>query len=172
MPNKQYQSPEIYEKKLVKVMEKLSVEKYDWDYNRHGAWITFFYKGQAYRFEHTVASAKERGLKIYVGSDAFAQLVLALEDLARIVSRGIYDLSAWVSGMKALPDKAEYPWWVLLLGLEDYPSNEEIIDKAFKKMAHIYHPDKGGSSEQFNRLQKARFAAHEYLKNDETSYED
>lgn len=169
MPTKQYQNPETYEKKLHKVMERFGVEKYDWDYNRHGSWITFVYKGQLYRFEHTVESAQKLGLSIHFGSDAFAQLVLALEDLARIVSRGIYDLSAWVSGMKALPETSEFPWWIHNLGLSDYPQSKEEIDKAFKRMALVKHPDKGGSSEQFLLLSSARDEAYSYIGISETT---
>ncbi|SHF53777.1 hypothetical protein SAMN02746089_02114 [Caldanaerobius fijiensis DSM 17918] len=35
---------------------------------------------------------KSRGIKLVYGLDAFAQIVLSLEDLARMVERGIYDL--------------------------------------------------------------------------------
>lgn len=33
---------------------------------------------------------------------AGAEVVLALEDLVRMIDRGIYDLSTWVAGMKYL----------------------------------------------------------------------
>ena len=100
---KQYASPEQYETKLEKVMARLGVESYDYDWNRHDCWVSFTYKGQPYRFTHSVKNAKEHNIDLRYGSDAFAQVVLSLEDLARMVERGIYDLSTWVAGMKYLP---------------------------------------------------------------------
>ena len=98
---KQYASLEFYEKKLAKVMARFGIESdnYDWDCNRTGCWVQFWYKGSLYRFEHSVQNAQEHGHKLSYGSDAFAQVVLALEDLARLVDRGIYDLQDWVAGM-------------------------------------------------------------------------
>ena len=101
---KQYASLEFYEKKLGKVMERLGIEpeQYDWDCNRTGCWVQFHYKGSLYRFEHSVQNAQARGHNLSYGSDAFAQVVLALEDLARLVDRGIYDLQNWIAGMLSL----------------------------------------------------------------------
>ena len=43
--------------------------------------------------------------RIYIIHRIFAQLVKTLEDIARMVERGIYDLSTWIEGMKTLPSK-------------------------------------------------------------------
>ena len=100
---KQYAAPETYEAKLEKVMSRLGVEQYDYDWSRFECWVSFAYKGQPYRFSHSIDNAKAHGVDVRHGSDVFAQLVLSLEDLARMVERGIYDLSTWVAGMKYLP---------------------------------------------------------------------
>lgn len=160
---KQYASPEKYEEKLQRVMDRLSIDKFDWDYNRHGAWITFWYKGELYKFEQTIEKAKARGLDLKYGSDAFAQLVLALEDLVRLVERGIYDLQSWVSGMKALPDTSSLPWWVSTLNLKCIPTTYEEITSAFKKCALTEHPDKGGTDERFILLKRAKEEAESYV---------
>ena len=100
---KQYAEPAAYEAKLEKVMTRLGVDQYDYDWSRFECWVSFVYKGQNYRFSHSVENARAHGVNIRYGSDVFAQVVLSLEDLARMVERGIYDLSTWVSGMKYLP---------------------------------------------------------------------
>ena len=103
---KQYAEPAAYEAKLEKVMARLGVEQYDYDWSRFECWVSFTYKGQLYRFSHSVQNAQEHGVNIKYGSDVFAQVVLSLEDLARMVERGIYDLGTWVAGMKYLPEAA------------------------------------------------------------------
>ena len=94
-----YSSPELYEDKLVRVMARLGIEEgdYNYDWSRQECWVEFRYKGELYRFSHSVKNAQEHGISLQYGSDAFAQVVLSLEDLARMVERGIYDLSTWVA---------------------------------------------------------------------------
>lgn len=160
---KKYTDPEFYEKKLTKVMERFGIESYDWDYNRSGGWIQFTYKGQVYRFEHTVESARAHGIDLNYGSDAFAQIVLALEDLARIVGRGIYDLQNWVAGMKALPESVYVPDFFRTLGFDYVPIDIKEVEKAYRAKATVVHPDKGGSSEAFIAVKAAYDAALKYL---------
>lgn len=165
MGNKKlYADPSFYENKLKKVMARLGIEnnKFDWNFDRHGGWVSFYYKGQFYRFEHSVESAKTHGQKLAYGSDAFAQIVLALEDLARLVERGIYDLSTWVAGMKALPPTAFIPDFFQLLGFQKVPTQEEV-KRAYKEKASVCHPDKGGSAEDFQILHDAYEKSLEYL---------
>lgn len=159
---KQYSKSVDYEKKLSTVMEKLGVEKYDYNWTRKDCYIEFYYKNQLYRFENSLDKAKKTGQKIIYVSDCFAQLVLALEDLARIVSRGIYDLSAWISGMKALPQPKNIPHYFLLLGFTDIPTEDEV-KAAYRKFAAIYHPDAGGSSEEFQKYSSAKDECLRYL---------
>ena len=161
---KQYTNPEFYEKKLAKVMERFGVETYDWDYNRYGGWVQFTYKGQVYRFEHSVENARNHGVNLNYGSDAFAQIVLALEDLARIVGRGIYDLQNWVAGMKALPEAVYIPDFFKTLGFDYMPTTTDEVEKAFRKKAAIVHPDKGGSNADFIAVRSAYEAAIKYVK--------
>ena len=48
-------------------------------------------------------------IKMAYGSDCFAQIVLSLEDLARMAERGIYELQTWLSGMQYLPPPVVVP---------------------------------------------------------------
>ena len=86
------------------------------------------------------------------GSDAFAQLVLSLEDLARMVERGIYDLSVWVAGMKYLPAPKELEPCFAALGFTKRPQSQEELSKQYKLMAKALHPDSGGDADAFRQL--------------------
>ena len=160
---KQYAEPATYEAKLEKVMSRLGVDKYDYDWSRFKCWVEFFYKGQPYRFEHSVENAQAHGVKIQYGSDVFAQVVLSLEDLARMVERGIYDLSTWVAGMKCLPASADIPACFKVLQFNELPTPEEL-QKRFRQLSKVAHPDGGGSEEQFISLKSAYDEALEMLK--------
>lgn len=150
-----YSSPELYEDKLVRVMARLGIEEgdYNYDWSRQECWVEFRYKGELYRFSHSVKNAQEHGISLQYGSDAFAQVVLSLEDLARMVERGIYDLSTWVAGMKALPKRSEsLDACFIALGFVEPPTSKEEITLHYRRLAKVYHPDAGGDSSSFDAL--------------------
>ena len=149
---KQYAGPETYEAKLEKVMGRLGVERYDYDWSRFECWVEFWYKGQLYRFTHSVENAKTHGVNIRYGSDVFAQVVLSLEDLARMVERGIYDLSTWVAGMKCLPSSLPLEPCFAGLGFIERPTSAEDVKAQYKRMAKSMHPDAGGDEAAFIAL--------------------
>lgn len=149
---KQYAEPAAYEAKLEKVMARLGVESYDYDWSRFECWVSFTYKGQPYRFSHSVKNAQEHGVNIRYGSDVFAQVVLSLEDLARMVERGIYDLSTWVAGMKYLPAAETVEPCFIALGFPKRPATVEDVKTRFKMLAKALHPDAGGNADAFNTL--------------------
>jgi hypothetical protein len=153
---KQYGSAQSYEAKLLRVMERLGVKDYDYNFDRHGCWVQFKYRGEVYRFDHSVAKAKSRGVNLAYGSDAFAQVVLALEDLARMVERGIYDLSTWVAGLRFLPPPVEVPACFKVLGFVQVPASVEDVKDRYRTLAKERHPDAGGSSEEFQKLTDAK----------------
>ena len=76
---------EEYESKLKRVMERLGVKQYKYDWSRNECFIEFNYKNQYYRFEHSLHKAAEHKQNIHYSSDLFAQLVKTLEDIARMV---------------------------------------------------------------------------------------
>lgn len=164
MSTKQYGDPQSYEAKLEKVMKRLGVETYDYDWSRRECWVSFCYKGQPYRFSHSIDNAQAHGVNIQYGSDVFAQVVLSLEDIARMVERGIYDLSTWVAGMRYLPAATELEPCFLALGFSSQPVDVEEVKAQFRRMAQVMHPDKGGTHEAFTALNenyKACLAAME-----------
>lgn len=150
---KQYAEPEAYEAKLEKVMGRLGVEQYDYNWTRFECWVSFKYKGALYRFSHSIENAKAHGSNVKYGSDVFAQVVLSLEDLARMVERGIYDLSTWVAGMKYLPAGEPLEPCFSGLGFIQRPSTEEEVKAQYRRMAKGMHPDGGGDSAAFIALQ-------------------
>lgn len=160
---KQYADVATYETKLEKVMSRFGADKYDYNWDRFSCWVEFWYKGQLYRFEHSIENAKAHGNNVRCGSDVFAQVVLTLEDIARMTERGIYELSTWVAGLKALPKPKDIPNCFLFLGFNDIPTSEEL-KKRYKDLAKINHPDVGGNSEYFISIQKSFESAQKILK--------
>lgn len=152
MAQKQYAEPQTYESKLEKVMARLGVDEYDYDWSRRECWVSFFYKGQPYRFSHSLSNAQEHGVNVKYGSDLFAQVVLSLEDLARMVERGIYDLSTWVAGMKYLPAAQDIEPCFQALGFAARPESVDEVKAQYKRMAKALHPDAGGDAEAFRTL--------------------
>lgn len=147
-------------------MTRLGAEKYDYDWSRRECWVEFWYKGQLYRFSHSVDNAQSHGVDIRYGSDIFAQVVLSLEDLARMVERGIYDLSVWVSGMKQLPAAKSIPTCFAVMQFSSIPGQLQDIHNRYKQLAKAAHPDMGGSEEQFLALQDAYKQAIQYFDSD------
>jgi hypothetical protein len=160
---KRYGPAQEYEKKLARVMERLGVTKFDWNCDRHGCWVTFMYKGETYRFDHSVENAQKHDQQIRFGSDAFAQVVLTLEDLARMAERGIYDLQIFVAGLKLLPAPVHLPECLRILQFDRIPSAPEEIKARFLELAQTHHPDHGGDAEEFKKVVRARDEAIEYL---------
>jgi hypothetical protein len=158
-----YADADKYELKLDKVMERFNVTEYNFNWDRFGCWIEFRYKGELYRFEHSVEKAKSKGVDIRYGSDSFAQLVLALEDLARISERGIYDLQRWVEGMKFLPPAVEIPSFLQYLGFTTIPDNREEINDRYRSLAKQMHPDAGGNEEDFMKLRLSLEQSLKYI---------
>jgi hypothetical protein len=148
-------------------MERLGVgEDYNYNFDRHQAWIEFRYRGQLHRFDHTTEKAQESGQNLSYGSDCFAQLVLALEDLARIVERGIYEFGTWIAGMRYLPPPVEIPECFKVLGFQEMPADAREVRARYKTLSKQYHPDNGGSSEDFGRIQRAAEQAIKHLEAD------
>lgn len=150
---KQYADVHVYEKKLAKVMERFGIEeeKYNYDFSRREAWGQFAYRGEQYRFTLDIQKAED----LAYGSDCFSRIVLALEDLARMVERGIYDLSTWVSGMRMLPEPAKIPEPFIKLGFTTMPGSIEEVKESFRSLLKIHHPDQGGSEENLAGIMDA-----------------
>ena len=159
-----YSKAADYENKLERVMKRLGVQKYTFNYDRLGmAYVEFQYKGQVYRFDHSIEKAAKRGITLKKSSDAFAQIVLSLEDLARMVERGIYELQTWVSGMRALPAAVEIPSFIQFMGFTEIPKREDEIKQKYRDLSKLMHPNAGGNPDDFIKLKDAYDKALAYV---------
>lgn len=99
--NEQY----ICERRLIKVMKRLKIEQYNFNWDRTSCFIEIQYQEHSYRIEHSLQKAKEKGIvMLRTGLDCLVQLVESLEDLSRIIDRGTYRLETWISSLKLLPE--------------------------------------------------------------------
>ena len=167
---KQYAAPAVYEAKLDKVMSRFGVETYECDWSRVACWVQFTYKGKPYRFEHSVDNANAHGVNIRYGSDAFAQIVLSLEDLSRMIERGIYDLSTWVAGMQYLPVGRPLEPCFIGLGFVERPLTADEVKAQYRRMAKGMHPDAGGDEAAFISLREHYRQCMEILGAKDESY--
>lgn len=159
---KQYADAGTYEAKLEKVMQRFGADKYDYNWDRFSCWVEFWYKGQLYRFEHSIENAKQHGSDVRYGSDVFAQVVLTLEDIARMTERGIYELQTWVAGLKALPKPKDIPECFKVLGFTEIPQASELKTR-YRTIVKTAHPDVGGEANYFMAVQAAYDEAEKYL---------
>lgn len=146
---------EEYEKKLRKVMEKIGVERFNYDWNRQSCFVELICRGRAFRFEKSLEDAARRGERIVCVSDLFAQIVLMLEDLARASSRGLFDFAEIVSGLPSLPESAAglEPCF-LNMGFIKRPESTEEIKRRYRQLAKDVHPDAGGDADTFKALRE------------------
>lgn len=158
MPSKkQYNySMADFEKKLARVMKRLGVEKYQYDYStsRAGAscYVEMLYGASTYRFENSVEKSKEHGRNLVFASDLFGDVVYSLEGLARSVERGILSLDMLLVGVPALPAARTLEPCFVALGFTQRPESVEEVKTQFRKMTMVVHPDRGGTSAEFRDL--------------------
>jgi hypothetical protein len=164
MAAKKYGAADDYEIKLKRVMDRFKATEFDFDWNRKGnCWIRFSIDGEGFYFFHSVEQARAAGIKITAGSDAFAQLVLTLEDLARANERGTFKLKKILGAMAMLEPPKEIPNWCRELEFDQIPSDAKEVNERYRKLSQVRHPDNGGSDEAFKKLTEAKDAAKQYF---------
>lgn len=86
-------------------------------------------------------------------------------DAMRGIERwGVGTLDQAFAGYAALPETAgEDPWWKIL-GLVDPCQTTDELLTAYRTAAHIAHPDRGGSHNEFVRVHKAYLQGKEALR--------
>ncbi|WP_332634135.1 hypothetical protein [Halalkalibacter flavus] len=102
---------DMCERKLVKIMKRLNVAYFDYNWDRSSCYIEFRYHETLYKMEHSADKATGTGVAEFKsGLDCLVELVETLEDLCQIIDRGTYKLETWLSGMQKTPlieDKPE-----------------------------------------------------------------
>lgn len=106
MPHKEQY---ICERKLIRVIKRLKIEDFNFNWDRSSCFIEFHYQDTPYRLEHSIEKAKERGIILRNGLDCLTELTLSLEDLCEIIDRGTYNFETWISGMKQSTPTQEVP---------------------------------------------------------------
>lgn len=119
-----------------------------------------------------VAYFELRGLPMAIPCDRWAKIEDNIHAIALTVEamRGMerwgakHMITAMFSGFKALPEKGSGidPWKVLGIAPE---SSEIEITAAFKNKAKVFHPDKGGSAEDWATLREAHDLALQNVRN-------
>lgn len=83
-------------------------------------------------------------------------------NLRGAMTGGIEPADIGVAVYFSLPDKEDFSWQEVL-GIHDPGPTEAQIQDAFKRLAVLYHPDKGGDLAMFQKAAKARDAALRWI---------
>lgn len=166
---KQYNGDlDFFERKLGRVMERLGVEKYQWDWSqsRAGAtcWVEMRYGASAYRFENSSRKSSECGRGLIYASDLLASIVYSLEGLVRAVEQGIFTLDMLLVGVPALPAAHDLEPCFVALGFSERPTSVEEVKRQFNRLAKVTHPDMGGDGKAFAALSDNYQACLELVK--------
>lgn len=86
-------------------------------------------------------------------TDLFAQIVLALEGLARAIENGIFTLDMLMAGVPALSAAADIPDCFKAMGFERLPEDADSVKAKYRELAKSAHPDAGGDEDAFLALQ-------------------
>lgn len=156
---KQYSStlPDL-EKKLKRVMERLGVANYEYDWTQRKesstCYVEMRYGGRAYRFENSSEKSRASGRGLVYVSDLFAAVVYSLEGLARAVEQGIFTLDMLLTGVPALPEASMLEPCFAALGFSERPADAETVKAQYRRMVKVMHPDAGGNAAAFETLKQ------------------
>jgi len=88
------------ERKLSKVMKRLKINYFNFNWDRNSCFIEFSFEEKSYKLEHSIEKAKKQGVILKNGLDCLIDLTQSLEDLCGIIDRGTYRFELWIAGMK------------------------------------------------------------------------
>lgn len=155
------------EDKLARVMERLGVKKYDynWTQQRGGGscYVEMVYQGAVYRFENSAEKSEKCGRNLVYVSDLFAAVVYSLEGLARAVEQNIFTLDMLLAGVPSLPAAPSLEPCFVALGFSERPTSAEEVRNQYRRMAQVMHPDRGGDEAAFVTLKENYDACMENL---------
>lgn len=106
MPHKEQ---DTCERKLIRIMKRLKIGDFTYNWDRGSCFIEFKYQENSYRMEHSVQNAIDKGIVLRNGMDCLNELVQSLEGLCQIIERGTYKLETWIAGMQQSPSAEEIP---------------------------------------------------------------
>lgn len=102
--------------------------------------------------------------KYWTVVDNLHAIGLTLEAIRSIERNGSTDMMEQAfRGFTAIPERAG-EWWREVFGFQDGQRvSGDDIETAFRRLAHVAHPDKGGTVEQWHHLVNARENARKDL---------
>lgn len=86
-------------------------------------------------------------------------------NLRGAMTSGIEPPDVGVAVYFSLPRKEDFSWQEVL-GIHDPGPTEQRVQDAFRRLAALYHPDKGGDLAMFQKAAKARDAALAWINRD------
>ncbi|MFB4165735.1 hypothetical protein ACE1TI_18515 [Alteribacillus sp. JSM 102045] len=122
-----YKEQSMCERKLAKVMKRLKIENYNFNWDRVSCVVEFRYKEKSYKMEHSVQKAKQKGIILRNGLDCLNEMIETLDDLCEIIDRGTFKLETWIAGMNQSPSEEEVP---------EYEEEFHIRYKSLAKQNH------------------------------------
>lgn len=123
--------------------------------NDPGVAVYFDYKGKSMCFPC------DGFQKVHENIRAIGLTISALRSIQRYGSLDMME-SAF-RGFTAIPEKAGQYWRDVFEIPQDAKPTMDDVDKAFKMMALLYHPDKGGTMDEWQRIVTARENARQDL---------
>ncbi|KIL43261.1 hypothetical protein [Jeotgalibacillus campisalis] len=154
-----YKEQGICEKRLTKVMKRLKIDYFNFNWDRNSCFIEFTYQEEAYKLKHSIEKAKKRGVILKNGMDCLVDLTQSLEDLCGIIERGTYNFDTWIAGMKQPSEKAVIQERVHIkyksFGQQEPPDfirNERLIP--FASGSTVRNFDTTGQGRQFKLIKK------------------
>lgn len=132
---------------------------------------TYTRGGQVFMYADQIAASQDPGVAVYykwrneqyaLACDQWTTVTDNLQALNKTVEaiRGIERwgtgemMKAAFSGFKALPVSEPVQKWYEVLGLT-WSANKDQVREAYRRLAMIHHPDKGGSAVMFQKIKNA-----------------
>ena len=152
-------------KKLERAMERLGAIELDYGQtfgnNDSMAWVQFRYKGQIYRFEYSRTKAAYYNKSVPDEKDLMIAIIYAIQDLAKIAERGVFDFGLLIQGFKHLTF-IELPSWAAFMGFTAMPISFEQVSARYKWLVKgSMSPEKNATD--FHNLRTAYDVAKQFF---------
>ncbi len=127
---------------LAMAIQRIPHSRYDWDWDRHGAWIEWIWHHQRFRLQYT---APPTDTSVFAGLTALDHLTHLLTHWSQILPWGALDTALAPFRVMQSRRQAMLPDAFRQLGLTTWPQNFDDLKQAFYQQAQAAHPDHGGS---------------------------